>query len=73
MPKELSGTLSRNKRKEKDSHPDYNGSALIEGVEYWISGWVKDGDDGKWLSLSFKPKDQQAQPKPAEKEDDLPW
>lgn len=52
-----SGTLGTNRRKEKDSHPSHNGQATIGGVEYWISGWVKDGRDGsRFFSLAFKPK-----------------
>jgi hypothetical protein len=52
-----SGSLSKNDRKEQPNHADYRGKATIGGVEYWISGWIKDGERGKWLSLSFKPKD----------------
>lgn len=55
-----SGTLGKNKRKEKDTHPDSSGSATIEGVDYWISGWTKTGPTGeKFSSLSFKRKEQQ--------------
>ena len=53
-----SGALFHNERKESDKHPDRTGSALIDGREYWVSGWVKDGSKGKWLSLSFTPKQQ---------------
>lgn len=52
-----SGSMSRNKRKEKDTHPEFTGSAEIDGVPYWISAWVKEGRDGKFFSLSFKPKE----------------
>lgn len=55
--KDNSGTIFKNDRKEKDSHPDRTGTALIEGVEYWISGWVKSGKRGPFLSLAFKRKD----------------
>lgn len=54
-----SGTLGRNKRRESDKHPEYTGSAEIEGQEFWISAWIKEGPDGnKFFSLSFKPKEQ---------------
>lgn len=54
--KDNRGRLSRNERKEKETHPDMKGSATINGVEYWISGWTKENDRGKWLSLSFEQK-----------------
>ncbi len=55
--KDNSGALFRNERKDKDSHPDYTGNALIDGREYWISAWLKDGKSGKFFSFAFKPKD----------------
>ena len=56
--RELSGTLSRNKKREHDRQPEYRGSCTIDGVAYWLSGWVKEGDDGKFFSLAFTPKEQ---------------
>ena len=66
--KDNSGTLFKNDRKEKDTHADYKGSVLIEGTEYWISGWLKGGQNGKakFMSLAFNAKDGQAKkPTPA--------
>jgi len=60
-----SGALFDNRRKEKDTHPDKQGQATINGVDYWISGWMKTSKGGdKYMSLSFKPKDAPAQPDP---------
>ena len=64
--RELSGTLSRNKKREHDHQPEYRGSATIDGMAYWLSAWVKESDDGKFFSLSLKRKDDQpAQTKPS--------
>jgi len=56
-PKDNSGTLFRNDKKESDKHPDYKGDAIINGQAVWISAWIKDGKRGKFMSLSFNPKD----------------
>lgn len=54
--KDNSGTLFKNEKREKDSHPHATGSAMIDGVEYWVSAWTKEGARGRFQSLSFKPK-----------------
>ena len=48
-----SGVLFRNTRKEKESHADYNGSITVNGVEYWLNAWLKEGQKGKFFSLSL--------------------
>lgn len=73
-----SGIVYVNERKEKDSHPDRTGSATINGVDYWISGWLKKGDKGPFLSLAFKPKEGKSEPKrktatDKDFEDDIPF
>lgn len=79
------GLLARNDRKEKDSHPDFKGSINVDGVEYWLSAWTKEGRDGtklagkKYFSLSVTPKEEQAKPAPkakqsmADMDDDIPF
>jgi hypothetical protein len=48
--------LFKAKPNDNPKWPQYEGSALIDGVEYWLSAWVKEGKSGKFFSLSFKPK-----------------
>lgn len=60
------GVLFKNDRKETDNHPSYKGSINVDGVEYWLSAWVKEGAKGKFFSLSVSPKEQAA-PTPAPK------
>jgi hypothetical protein len=54
-----SGILFRNDdKREGDSRDrDYKGEATINGVGYWMSGWIKEGKKGKFMTFSFKPKD----------------
>ena len=51
------GALFKNNRKAADTHADYTGTLNINGVDHWISAWVKEGKQGKFFSLSIKPKD----------------
>ena len=63
------GALFRNENKDPndDKDRDYSGSVNVDGVEYWLSGWIKTSKNGrKYLSLSVKTKD--TQPKPAARE-----
>jgi hypothetical protein len=55
-----SGSLFLNSKKEKETHPDRTGTAMIDGVTYYVSGWLKTSQSGqKFLSLAFKRKDDQ--------------
>jgi hypothetical protein len=77
-----SGMLARNDKKETEKHPDFKGSINVDGVDYWLSAWVREGKEGGKMeagsssSLSVSPKEQAA-PKPKatsfdQLEDDIP-
>lgn len=52
-----SGSLFKNDRKEQDNHPDYTGTGMYGGSEFYISAWLKETKGGKkYYSFSFKPK-----------------
>ena len=81
-----SGTLGKNTRREKETHPTHAGQCQIDGKRYWISAWVKDGRDGnRFFSLAFKPMEQRGganpppanraapSPAPADFDDDVPF
>lgn len=74
--KDNGGSLFRNDRKEKDTHPDYKGSCLVNGVKMEIAAWIKESSSGtKFMSLKFsEPRDQTAAPKKAaEPDNDIPF
>lgn len=55
------GSIWKNDKKEKDTHPDFTGSLNVDGVDYWVSAWKrKEGASAKAPALSFsvKPKEE---------------
>lgn len=87
MPYEMknnTGSLFKNDRREKDTHAHARGSALIDGVEYWVDAWTNESANGtKYQSLKFKRKDErhmagrtddrQADPTPIDLDDEIPF
>lgn len=67
------GTLGRNERRETDSQPEYTGKINVDGVDYWLSAWVREGSRGKFFSLSIKPKNERPRREPMRDESDAPF
>lgn len=67
--KDNSGVLFKNDKKLTDNHPDYKGSIIVNNVEYWISSWIKQGKNGKFMGLAVTPKDMQPKAAPKGMED----
>jgi uncharacterized protein (DUF736 family) len=53
------GALFKNDDRQQDNHPHYKGSLNVNGVDLWVSGWLKTSEKTgkKFMSLSVKPKD----------------
>jgi hypothetical protein len=72
-----SGVLFKNDKKDNERAPEYKGNIMVDGNEYWISAWIKEGKTGKFMGLAVSPRD--AQPpasKPVAsnlKDDDIPF
>jgi len=64
--KDNSGVLFKNDKVDNERSPQYKGNITVEGKDYWISAWVKEGKSGKFMGLSVSPKEEY-QPKQAPK------
>jgi len=65
-------------KKTKDDDGDYSGTLNVEGVEYWLSAWIKTSKKGtKFLSLSIKPKEERTSSaggsRKRDMDDDIPF
>ncbi len=57
------GSIWKNERKTKDTHPDFTGSINVEGREYFFDAWKrKEGAGPKAPALTFKVKPKDAAP-----------
>lgn len=54
VPQEKSGALFRNTKKTEDKQPDYRGNIKISGDLYTLAAWVKEGKNGKFLSIKVE-------------------
>ena len=59
QPKDMTGVLFRNDRKERENQPDMTGDLTIDGVTYRLAGWTKDASTGRrFLSLKATRKEE---------------
>lgn len=73
-----SGVLFKSDKKDKPTSPDYKGNITVDGVDYWLSAWIKEGKNGKFMGLAVNPKDAQPPASNSRKattitDDDIPF
>jgi uncharacterized protein (DUF736 family) len=57
-------SIFKNEKKLSESHPDYKGSVMINGVEKDIALWIKDTKNGKkYFSGKISEKFKKSEPK----------
>ena len=68
-----SGVLFKSDKKDNERAPEYKGNIMVDGNEYWISAWIKEGKTGKFMGLAVSPRDAQppaSKPLPKNLDDD---
>jgi len=74
LDKDNTGVLFPNHKKTTEKHPNLTGIAKIDGIEYWVSGWVNtDTKQQKYISMTFKPKESQTSKVQKKIDDDIPF
>ena len=43
-------TLNKNDKGDNPKRPDYRGKLNVDGIEFILSGWVREGANGKFIS-----------------------
>jgi hypothetical protein len=53
--------LFKNDKGDNPKRPDYAGTANVDGIEFRISGWIREGKNGKFISGSVQMKETQGE------------
>ena len=57
-----SGVLFKSDKRDNERAPHYKGNITVDGKDYWLSAWVKEGKSGKFMGLAVSPKEPMAKP-----------
>lgn len=68
-----SGVLFKNES-ENEKAPAYKGKINVEGKEYELAAWIREGKKGKFMSLKVQePRQKKPEPDLVAMDDDIPW
>lgn len=68
--------LGRNNKPKNERSPEFTGSINIDGVEYWLNGWVREARGEKFFSGTVakkEPRSDGAGARRVELNDDVPF
>ena len=66
-------TLFKNEQGDNPKKPNYTGLANVDGIEFRIAGWIREGQKGKFISGTIQLKDGDVKPKTVEVDEDVPF
>lgn len=46
--------MFRNDKQGNEKAPDYKGDALFEGKKVQLAGWIREGKNGKFMSIKIE-------------------
>lgn len=75
----MTGVLFVNDKQGNEKRPDWKGTAEIDGVQFWVSGWSRTSAKGELISMKMERKEHQSKPAPAPQQsamidyDDFPF
>ena len=75
-----SGVLFKNES-ENEKAPNYKGKINVDGKEYQLAAWIREGKNGKFMSLKVEEPRQKPKVSPtgtgkdliSPMDDDIPW
>ena len=65
--------LFKNELGDNPKKPNYTGSANIDGIEFRIAGWIREGKNGKFISGTVQLKEGDVKPKQEAVDEDVPF
>jgi len=65
-----SGVLFKNES-DNEKAPAYKGKINVDGKDYELAAWIREGKNGKFMSLKVQEPRQKKPPEP--ENDDIPW
>ena len=76
--RDMNGSAFKNKRKERESQPDYTGTMMAFGRECWFNMWYKGKDKNGDPFFTYSLKEKEPRPAPQEQpktdvDDDIPF
>lgn len=71
------GVLFKNDKRENEKQPTHTGKLNVNGTEYRLAAWVKEGQNGKYFSLKVSLPQERNEPRQQTRQekidDEIPW